>query len=110
MLNFIYQVHDVNSKGIFWTVTNGKYQIINEHALKNSQDIVLTLGTITSLANIAMEGIMMKEEPNPVSHDLKFSILVAKSSFIDLRDSFDEDGPSLPNVVVLLYMNSRLAK
>jgi hypothetical protein len=58
------------------------------------------------MANIIAKGIVMKEKLNPISHNLNFSILMAKSSFIDLCDSFDEDNPTLLNVVVPLYVNS----
>jgi hypothetical protein len=51
----------VNSKGIFWIVTNGKYQIVSEHALDNSQDTLLTQGKTALVANIVAEGVMMKE-------------------------------------------------
>jgi hypothetical protein len=46
----------------------------------------------------------MKEEPNAVSHDLKFYVLITKSSFIDLCDYFDkdEDGPLLDVVILIL--------
>ncbi len=48
----------------------------------------------------------MKEEPNLVSHDSKFPVLMAKSSFINLYDFFEEDNPSLLDVVVPLCVNS----
>jgi len=96
----------VNFEGMFWIVTNGRYQIVNKHALNNYQYIVLTLGTTTSVVNITEEGIVMKEELNPVSHDLKFSLSMVESLFINLCDSFDEDNPSLLDVVILLCMNS----
>jgi hypothetical protein len=51
----------VNSKGIFWIVTNGGYQIVSEHALNNYQDIFLTLGTTTSVVNIIEEGVVIME-------------------------------------------------
>jgi hypothetical protein len=88
---------------MFWT--NGKYRIIDMHVFNNSQDIVLTLGTTTSMANIVVIGVVMKEEPKLVSHDSKFSIPMAKSSFINLCDFSDENGPSLPNVVFPLCVN-----
>jgi hypothetical protein len=40
VLNYVYQVLNVNFKRMFWTITNGKYQIIGEHAFNNSQDII----------------------------------------------------------------------
>jgi hypothetical protein len=60
MLSSIYQVLDVNSKGMFWMVTNGKYQIIGNNALNNFQDIVLTPNIVASMANIAAKSVMMK--------------------------------------------------
>jgi hypothetical protein len=107
ILSFVYQVHDVNSKGMFWTITNGRYQIINKHAFNNYQDFFLTLGMATSMANIFVKGVVMKEEPNLVSHDSKFFVWMVESSFVDLCASFNEDDPSLLDVVVLLYMNYR---
>jgi hypothetical protein len=57
------------------------------------------------MANIVAKGVMMKEKPNLVSHNLKFSISMVESLFIDLCDYFDEDKPSFPNVVVHVCMN-----
>jgi hypothetical protein len=59
------------------------------------------------VANIAANGVVMKEEPTTISHNLKFFILIVESSFIDLYDSFDEDGPSLFDVVVPISVNSQ---
>jgi hypothetical protein len=50
----------------------------------------------------------MKEEPTSVSHDSKFSIPIVKLSFINLCDSFDENDPSLPNVVVHVFVNLQI--
>lgn len=110
VLSSIYQVLNVNFEGMFWMVTNGKYRIVDEHAFNNFQDIVLTLGRTTLMANIVAEGIMMKEKPNLVSHDSKFFVLVVKFSFIDLCDSSNKDSPSLLNVVAPFCMNSQLVK
>ncbi len=83
---------------------------VGEHALNNSQDIVLTPNTIAFMVNIVAKGIMMKEEPNLVSHDSKFFVLMVESSFINIYDSFEEENPSLLDVVVPLYMNSQPAE
>jgi hypothetical protein len=69
--------------------------------------LIKTLGTTALVANIVAGGIMMKEEPNLISHDSKFYILMAKSSFIDLCDSFHKEGSSFPNVVVPIFVNSQ---
>jgi hypothetical protein len=62
------------------------------------------------MVNIVVKGIMMKEEPNPVSHDSKVFVSMTESSFIDLCDSSNEDSPSLPNVVILFCVNFQPAK
>ncbi len=110
ILNYVYQVLDVNLIGMFWTVTNGKYRIINENVFNNHQDNVVTLGTATSMANIVAKGIVMKEKPTMIFHDSKFFVPITESSFIDFCDSFDENGPSPPNVVVPIFMNSQVDK
>ncbi len=74
VLSFVYQVLDVNPTRMFWIIINGRYQIIDKHAFNNSQDIVLTPSTIPSVANIALEGVVMKKKPIAVSHNSKFSI------------------------------------
>jgi hypothetical protein len=38
-----------------------KYWIVSKNVFNNSQDIVLTLGIITLVANIDVEGVLMKE-------------------------------------------------
>ncbi len=74
--------------------------------LNNSPNVVLTLGTTTSMANIATKGVLMKEKPTSIFQDSKFFVLIAKSSFSDLCDSFDKNDLSFLNVVVLAFVNS----
>ncbi len=52
----------------------------------------------------------MKEEPNVIFHNSKFYVLTTESSFINLCDSFDKDNPTLPNVVVLFFVNLQVNK
>jgi len=99
----------VNLGGMFWTITNGKYKIVSENVFNNFQDIVVTPSTTTSMANFAVENILIKEEPIAISHNWKFYIFIAKSSFIDLCDSFDKDGPS-PLEVGHVSVNSQTNK
>ncbi len=61
------------------------------------------------MANFDVEGILIKEQSIVIFHNLKFSILIVESSFIDLCDSFDKDGPS-PLDVVLVFVNSQIDK
>jgi hypothetical protein len=56
------------------------------------------------MANIVAKGVVMKEKPNLVSHNLKFSVSMVELSFIDLCDYSNENEPSFPNVVVLICM------
>ncbi len=76
----------------------------------NFQDTVLTPSIVASMANIVVKNVMMKEEPNLVSYNLKFYVIVAESSFIDLCDSFNKDDPSFFDVVAPLCMNSQPTK
>ncbi len=63
ILSFIYQVLDVNHGGMFWTITNDRHQIVDENVFNNYQNIVLTLGIVTLVANIVVKGFMMKKNP-----------------------------------------------
>jgi hypothetical protein len=45
-LSFVYQVPDVNLKGMFWIITNGRYRIVGENVFNNFQDILITLGIV----------------------------------------------------------------
>jgi len=74
--------------------------------LNNFHNTILTPGTTASVINIIVEGVVMKEEPNLVSQDLKFSILMVESLFINLCDSSNKNGPSFFDVVVPLCVNS----
>jgi len=76
----------------------------------NFQDTILTLGTIALVANIVAKGVMMKEKPNAISHDSKFSVSFVESLFINLCGSSDKNGLSFPNIVVLVFVNSRAAE
>ncbi len=75
----------------------------------NSQDIVLTLGTTTSMPNIVAENVIIKEKPTAISHNLKFFVSILKSLVINICDFFDENNPSLP-YVVLVSINLRAKK
>jgi hypothetical protein len=68
--------------------------MVDKNVINNFQYIVVTLGTTALMANIVVGGIMMEEKPIVISHNLKFSILIVESSFIDLCDSFDKPFPS----------------
>jgi hypothetical protein len=46
------------------------------------------------MANIATQGVMMKEKPNVVSLNSKKIVPILKSLFIDLYDSSNGDGLS----------------
>jgi hypothetical protein len=80
--------------------------MVDKNVINNFQYIVVTLGTTALMANIVVGGIMMEEKPIVISHNLKFSILIVESSFIDLCDSFDKNNLSPPNV----YVNSQANK
>jgi hypothetical protein len=52
--------------------------------LNHFQDIVVTFSIVTSMANIAMRGVIMKEEPITVSHVSKFYVSIVESIFVIL--------------------------
>jgi len=104
ILSFVYRVLAVNPRGMFWIINNDMYRIIGENVLNNYQDIVLTSSTTTLVANIVVQGVMMKKKPNVVSPNSKVS------SFINLCDSFDEDNLAIPIVVILVSMNLQVAE
>ncbi len=103
VLSCNYQVPNVNPRRIFWLAPMASMKSLMKMC---STIIVSTLGTTTLVANIAMKGVLMKEEPIVVSHSSKFSVLITKSSFINLCDSFDENDCSLPNVIVFVLVKS----
>ncbi len=86
------------------------YQIVDKNVFNNSQDFFLTPITIASMANIVVEGVLMKEEPNAIFDNSKFFVPIVESSFINLCDFSNEDNPSLLDVVVPIFMNSRADK
>jgi hypothetical protein len=90
---------------MFWIVTNGRYRIVGKDVFNNSQDTIVTSGTTTSMANLVVGGILIKEKPIVVYHDLKFFVPIVESSFIDLCDCSNEDGPSPLDVVILIFVN-----
>jgi hypothetical protein len=53
---------------------------------KFSQNIVLTLGTIVFVANVATNGVHVKDKPIGVTQD-------HETTFINLCDSSNKDGP-----------------
>jgi len=110
ILSFVYQVLDVNPKRMFWIINKVMYQVVGENVLNNFQDIVLTSSITTLVANIIVQGVMMKEKPNAISPNLKVFVPIVKSSFINLCDSFDEDDLALPIVVVTISMNLRVVE
>jgi len=106
VLNFVYQVPDVNLKRMFWIVTIGKYWIVGKKVLNNFQGNVVTSGIAASVVNIVTEGIMIKEKPIMLSHNSKFSILIMESLFIDFYDSSNKENLSFLDILVLVVRNS----
>jgi hypothetical protein len=93
---------------MFWIVTNGRYRIIGENVLNNTQNTIVTLGKTTSVANIVIGGVLIKEKPIVTSRDSKFLVPIVKSLFINLCDSSNKDGLSLLDVVVPISVNSQV--
>ncbi len=92
----IYQALVITTQGLEWTLNIGKFNIIRKNLPKNSQKIVLTLGTTPSIAN----DFQVNDELISIASNHKITV-------IDLCDFFDEDG-TLPIFVHLF--NSSLLK
>jgi hypothetical protein len=54
---------DVKHEEMFWTITNNMHQIVDKNVFNNYQDITLTLGTTTLVANMVAKGFSMKKTP-----------------------------------------------
>ncbi len=104
ILCFVYQVLNVNPRGMFWTINNDMYWIVGENVLKISQDTIIKSSTTTLVVNIVAQGVMMKEKPNAVSPNSKVSL------FIDLCDSSNEDDLAIHVVVIPISMNLQVAE
>jgi hypothetical protein len=87
---------------MFGIITNGK---IDNNALNSYQNIVITLNIIALVANNTTQGVITKQKPNAISHELKFSILFMESLFINLCDFSNKNNLSLFDVVVLVFVN-----
>ncbi len=96
MCNVWFLASITTTQGLEWTLNIGKFNIIRKNLPKNSQNIVLTLGTTPSIAN----DFQVNDELISIASNHKITV-------IDLCDFFDEDG-TLPIFVHLF--NSSLLK
>ncbi len=90
---------------MFWTITNGRCHILGKNAFNSSHNIVLPPNTLTLMANIVIQGVILKEEPNAISHNSKKIVSIMESSLIDLFYSSNKDNLSVLYIVVLIFMN-----
>jgi hypothetical protein len=63
-MSSIYQVPSFGPQGLQWMVSNGKYQIVGESLVGNSQDIFLTSSTTTFIVNCVFLVIEIKANPD----------------------------------------------
>lgn len=75
-------------------VSNGKYRTIGESLVKNSQDIILTSGMATFVANCVI--IVIEIKVNLDDQLVHYGSLkpLHESTFVDLGDLSDKDGNS----------------
>jgi hypothetical protein len=64
VMSSIYQVPSFGPQGLQWMVSNGKYQIVGESLVGNSQDIFLTSSTTTFIVNCVFLVIEIKANPD----------------------------------------------
>jgi hypothetical protein len=53
--NFLHQIPTMSSQGHQWVVGSGHYCIVGNNLIHNSQDTILTLGTIGLVVKIVKE-------------------------------------------------------
>ncbi len=89
---------------MFWIVINGKFRDVKK--MHNSSHIKHNYISGQHCYSKCHD----EERVTIVSHNLKFYVLIMESLSIDLCASFNEDGPSLPNVVFFISMNCQVDK
>ncbi len=88
IIRSIYQVLVFSDFGLVWRVNVKRFKIIAKNLSKSSQNIFL-LEIATSIANVILHLVEIKQEVVPKHVNLQFS-------FIDLNDSSNVDGmPSI---------------
>ncbi len=89
--NSLYQESISNPNGVHWDVKVGRYRIVGNNLIQCSQGTILTPWTATSVANVALEAFIMKQEALNKEDTLISSLHFLSSTFIDLSDSINED-------------------
>jgi hypothetical protein len=93
VISSIYQlVPSSGPQGLQWMVENGMYQTIGKSLVRSSQDAVFTSSTTTSIVNCVILVIEIKVDPDDQPVHSKSSKPIQDSTFVDLGDSFDDDG------------------
>jgi hypothetical protein len=60
--NSRYQEFVLNPNGVHWDVEVGRYRIVGNNFIQCFQSIILTLGTIASMANVAPKTFIVKQK------------------------------------------------
>jgi hypothetical protein len=89
--NSIYQKYLSNPNGVHWDVKARMYRIIGNNLIQCSQGTIITPWIATSMANVALEAFVVKQEA-PNKEDTPVSYLhFPSSTFIDIIDFANED-------------------
>lgn len=90
--NEIYQVPLSKSQGLHWLVIIGRYRVVKDHLLSNSQDIIVTPKIPTFVANKTFFVVDVWKELDEARTNFPLLELI----FIELCDSSNEDGTFFP--------------
>ncbi len=81
----VYQASVTITQGLEWILNSRKFNIMGENLPKNSQNILLTLGSTSFVTNVIANDFQ-------INNKLISVVPNHKITFIDLCDFFDEDG------------------
>jgi hypothetical protein len=85
VIRSISQVSVIGVIGLKWRVNSGRFKIVAKNLLKSSKNIVLMSETMSLVANVVLHLVEIKQEVLAQHVNPQFL-------FIDLCNSFDEDG------------------
>jgi hypothetical protein len=89
--NSIYQDSVSNPNKVHWNVKAKRYRIARDNLIQCFQSTIFTPWIATSMANVALEAFIVKQEALNKEETVISSLDFPSSTFIDLRDSSNKD-------------------
>jgi hypothetical protein len=89
--NSIYHEYISKHIGVHWDVMARRYKIVGDNLIQCSQGTILTPGIAASMANVAPEAFVVKQEALDKEDTLVSSSHFLSSTFIDLSNFYNKD-------------------